>query len=178
MPAVVESGDGALLERRVLGVHRLKSAAPVGALARVSTLLGGGTKAQSDAFCALFEAYGLAFQIIDDVLNLRGFTDNRKTHAEDITEGKITAPVAKAMGRLSRAEREELWSILAAKPSDRGAIARAVALIDGCGALDACEQHARAGIEAAWQALDPLIPDSQFKIRLRAFGWFVLDRHY
>ena len=47
MPAVVESGDGALLERRVLAVHRLKSAVPPGALARMSALIGGGTQAQS-----------------------------------------------------------------------------------------------------------------------------------
>jgi geranylgeranyl pyrophosphate synthase/predicted secreted hydrolase len=178
MPAAVENGDGALLERRVLCVHRLKSAAPVGALARVAALLGGGTKQQADALNALFEAYGLAFQIVDDVLNLRGFNDNRKTHGEDITAGKVTAPVAKAMGRLSREERGELWAILSSMPQRREDIGRAIELIDRCGALDACEQEARASVEAAWQALDPLIPDSQFKVRLRAFGWFVLDRHY
>jgi geranylgeranyl pyrophosphate synthase len=150
----------------------------VGALARIAALLGGGTKEQAEALQALFEAYGLAFQIIDDVLNLRGFNDNRKAHAEDVTEGKVTAPVAKAMGRLSRDERSELWAILSGKPQRREDVARAVELIDGCGALDACEEQAQASIEAAWRALDPLIPDSQFKVRLRAFGWFVLDRHY
>ena len=126
----------------------------------------------------MFEAFGLAFQIIDDVLNLRGFDENRKNRGEDITEGKVTAPVAKAMGRLSREDRRDLWSILSGKPADRATIARAIALIDGCGALDACEHEARALVEDAWQAVDPSIPDSQFKIRLRAFGWFVLDRHY
>ena len=44
MPGVVESGDGALLERRVLAIHRLKSAAPAGALARMAALIGGGTR--------------------------------------------------------------------------------------------------------------------------------------
>ena len=51
-------------------------------------------------------------------------------------------------------------------------------LIDGCGALDACEREARERVEEAWRTVDPLIPDSQVKMRLRAFGWFVLDRHY
>ena len=178
MPEVVESGDGRLLERRVLGVHRLKSAVPPGALARMAAMIGGGTPAQVSALGELFEACGLAFQIIDDVLNLRGFDENRKSRGEDITDGKMTAPVAKAMGRLSREDRRDLWSILSGKPADRATIARAIALIDGCGALDACEHEARALVEDAWQAVDPLIPDSQFKIRLRAFGWFVLDRHY
>jgi geranylgeranyl pyrophosphate synthase/predicted secreted hydrolase len=178
MPEIVETGDGALLERRVHGLHRLKSGVPAGACARVAALIGGGSKAQVETLAALFESYGLAFQIVDDVLNLRGFDSKRKTRGEDITEGKVTAPVAKAMGRLSPAERRELWAILSSKPADGDRVARAIDLIDGCGALDACEQEARDRVEEAWRAVDPLLPDSQFKIRLRAFGWFVLDRHY
>ena len=178
MPAVVEDGDGALLERRVLATHRLKSAVPPGALARMSALIGGGTPAQSEALGNLFEAYGLAFQIIDDVLNLRGFEENRKSRGEDITQGKVTAPVAKAMTRLPLSERRELWSRLSAKPVNRSRIQDVIAIIDGCGALDACERQARELVEQEWRAVDPLIPDSLYKIRLRAFGWFVLDRHY
>jgi geranylgeranyl pyrophosphate synthase len=178
MPAVVEDGDGATLERRVLGIHRLKSAVPPGALARMAALIGGGTEQQSEAAGALFEAYGLAFQIIDDVLNLRGFDENRKNRGEDVTQGKVTAPIAKAMGRLSPAERRELWALLASKPAEHDRILQVIKMVDSCGALDACEAEARDMVETAWQAIDPLLPDSQFKVRLRAFGWFVLDRHY
>lgn len=178
VPSVVETGDGALLERRVLAVHRLKSGVPPGALARMSALIGGGTEAQSEALGHLFEAYGLAFQIIDDVLNLRGFDEDRKSRGEDVTQGKVTAPVAKAMARLPLERRRELWSRLSGRPSNRDGIQEVIAIVSDCGALDACEQQARDLVERAWQALDPLVPDSQHKIRLRAFGWFVLDRHY
>ena len=178
MPCVVDSGDGALLERRVLAIHRLKSAVPAGALARMAALIGGGTEEQSEGLGSLFESFGLAFQIIDDVLNLRGFDENRKSRGEDISQGKVTAPVAKAMGRLALDRRRELWSILGSKPTEAGRIRQAIDIIDGCGALDACESHARQLVETAWKAVDPLVPDSQFKVRLRAFGWFVLDRHY
>jgi geranylgeranyl pyrophosphate synthase len=178
MPRVVESGDGMMLERRVLGVHRLKSAAPAGAIARMAALIGGGSREQSVALGRLFEAFGLAFQIIDDVLNLRGFDEGRKNRGEDITAGKITAPVAKAMGRMGRAEREALWAILRSRPADRDAIGAAVHLIADSGALEACEAEAREIVERAWAAIDPLMADSLYKVRLRAFGWFVLDRHY
>ncbi len=178
VPQVVESGDGVTLERRVLGVHRLKSAAPAGAIARMAALIGGGSEQQARELGRLFEAFGLAFQIIDDVLNLRGFDENRKNRGEDITAGKITAPVAKAMSRLGRAEREALWAILRSRPADREAIGAAVHLVADCGALDACEAEAREIVERAWSAIDPLVADSLYKIRLRAFGWFVLDRHY
>ena len=112
------------------------------------------------------------------MLNLRGFEQDRKSRGEDITAGKITAPVAKAMGRLSREERRTLAAILASKPADQAIIREAVAIIDGCGALDACEREAGELVESAWTRVDPLVPDSQFKVRLRAFGWFVLDRYY
>jgi geranylgeranyl pyrophosphate synthase/predicted secreted hydrolase len=178
MPQIVENGDGERLERRVLAVHRLKSAAPAGALARMSALIGGGTEEQAEGLGRLFESFGVAFQIVDDVLNLRGFDENRKQRGEDIMQGKITAPVAKAMGRLSRRERERLWAILASQPDDPRLIGEAIALIDGCGALDASDADARALVESTWQSVSPLVPDSQFKVRLRAFGWFILDRHY
>ena len=43
------------------------------------------------------QSIGIAFQIIDDVLNLRGFEKNTKQRGEDIMVGKITFPIAKAM---------------------------------------------------------------------------------
>jgi geranylgeranyl pyrophosphate synthase len=178
MPGIVESGDGATLEKRVLGTHRLKSAAPPAALARMSVFLGGGTEEQSEGVGRLFESYGLAFQIIDDVLNLRGFEENRKNRGEDITRGKITAPVAKAMGRLGLSDRRTLWSIIKSKPTDYERIREAIQLIDGCGALQACSDDAHEFVESTWQSVSPLLPDSQFKVRMRSFGWFVLDRHY
>ena len=90
----------------------------------------------------------------------------------------MTAPVAKAMTRLPLERRRELLSRLTAKPSEPRDILDVIAIVDECGALEACERQARDLVEEAWQEVDPLVPDSQYKIRLRAFGWFVLDRHY
>jgi hypothetical protein len=33
-------------------------------------------------------------------------------------------------------------------------------------------------VEDAWSVLDPLVPNSLAKLMLRAFSWFVLERHY
>jgi len=33
-------------------------------------------------------------------------------------------------------------------------------------------------VESAWQQLTPLIEDSLQKLILRAFGWYILERHY
>ncbi len=178
MPRVVESGDSALLEDRILAVHRIKSAVPPSALARLAATLGGGSPEQVAAMAALFEALGLAFQIIDDVLNLRGFEGDLKRRGEDLSAGKVTFPVAKAMSRLGAAERRRVWSEIERRPDDASVIAGLVETLESCGALEACSIQARALVESAGERVDPLIADSYVKVRLRSFGWFVLERHY
>ncbi len=178
MPAAVTSGDGPFLERRVLAVHRLKTAVPAATLARMGAIAGNGTEAQIDGVGNFFESIGLAFQIIDDVLNLRGFKGDLKSRGEDIAHGKVTLPVAKAMGRLSQADRAWLWATIQSKPEDRATIDAVIEKLEGCHAIDACEEQAREMVEAAWQKLEPLVEDTLPKLMLRAFGWYVLERHY
>ncbi len=179
MADVAASGDAHLLEKRVLATHRLKTAAPAGTLARMGALVGGGTDGQVEAVGCFFEALGLAFQLIDDVLNLRGFKGDLKSFGEDIGNGTITVPVAKAMGRLPPDERRWLRETLMSKPNDDAKlIAQAIDAIERCGALDACVDDARGMVEAAWRAAEPLLDDSMPKVMLRAFGWYVLERHY
>ena len=178
MPRVVSEGAGEELHRRVRAVHRLKSAAPASCLARAGALLGGGTEQQIAALGAFVEAVGVAFQVVDDVLNITGFENDLKTRGEDLRHGKITMPVAVAMERLDLSGRTELWDILRdeARPAER--VDRAVELLGESGALDACRAEAEGLIEDGWRRLDPLLAGSHAKLMLRAFGWFVLDRHY
>jgi geranylgeranyl pyrophosphate synthase len=82
-------------------------------------MTGGGTEAQIEGLGTYLESIGVAFQIIDDVLNLRGFKGNTKHRGEDIVAGKITYPVAKAMTRLDAAERARIWGIIKSKPQDQ-----------------------------------------------------------
>jgi geranylgeranyl pyrophosphate synthase len=178
MPSVVESGDGSLLERRLLAIHRLKSAVPARSLAMIGAIIGKGTESQVNALGDFFEMLGLAFQIVDDTLNLRGFENNLKVLGEDVGQGKITMPVAKAMSRLSYADRQQLWTLVASKPHAQAVRAEAIALIHDCGALDACERHAHELVETGWHKLDPLVEDSTTKVMLRAFSWYVLERHF
>ena len=180
MPSVVESGDSALLEQRVLAVHRLKTAAPAGCLARMGAIVGGGTDAQIEALGRFFEALGLAFQIIDDVLNLRGFKGDLKTKAEDITQGKVTLPVAKAMSRLPNGRaRVAAGRRCAAKPEDPRVVGEVVAMLEACGAIDACaDAGARARRSGLARRSSRWSKTRCRKLMLRAFGWYVLERHY
>lgn len=174
----VASGDSRELERAVCAKHRLKAAAPAAALARMGAVAGGGSEAQIEAVGRFFEALGLAFQIIDDVLNLRGFKNDLKTRAEDITQGAITLPIAKAMARLDADGRKQLAATLASHPTDPVIVSRVVEQLETIGAVQACADEARDLVESAWRAADPVLPDTIPKIMLRAFGWYILERHY
>lgn len=178
VPHAIESGDSIELEKRIIAIHRLKTAAPAGALSRMGAVAGHGTELQIEGVGRFFEALGLAFQIVDDVLNLRGFKKNLKDRGEDLRHGKVTLPVAKAFSRLNKADRTWLWSIVQEKSQDQDLIEVAIEKIEACGALEQCMVEAGDYVEKAWQQLDPLVEDSLPKLMLRAFGWYVLERHY
>jgi geranylgeranyl pyrophosphate synthase len=166
------------LPTRVLAIHRLKSGAPAGYLAKIGAILGEGTEEQINALVNFFETLGVSFQVIDDVLNLKGFQDNLKTKAEDLTAGKITYPVAVAMAKMPKADRSKLWNIVRSKTDDIKMLNKAITLINKYDAINQSERFARLNLERAWKKLDPLIEDSMVKINLRAFSWYVLERTY
>lgn len=166
------------LERSVLAIYRLKTSAPVACLARMGAIIGGGSEAQIEALGNYFEKIGTAFQIVDDVLNLRGFEGNLKTLGEDISGGKITLPVAKALVSLNQNDGSELLKIVRSKSTDPKEIAHATKLMESCGALDICMKEAYSMVESAWKELDPILEPTISKIMLRGLGWYVLERHY
>jgi len=180
MDEAVRGGDSTRLEKSVMCTHRLKSAVPAGCLARMGALVGGGSQRQIDVVGMYMESIGLAFQIIDDVLNLKGFEGNVKDRGEDIKAGKVTFPVAKAMSnsRLDLAARTQVWETLKSKPQDNEVVGALIQRLDQCGAIDASIDEANKLVADAWAEVDAAIPDSFYKMLLRAFGWYVLERHY
>ena len=178
MPRAVETGESDDLVARILACHRLKTAAPAGCLARMGAVAGGGSDEQIAAVGEFFEAVGLAFQIMDDVLNLNGFKGNLKQRGEDISNGTVTLPIAIAMSRLPRDKREWLWRTLQSKPTDAVTVAAAIEVVQTCGAIAACADLARDLVENGWRKAEPLLDPSLPRVMLRAFGWYVLERHY
>jgi len=178
MPRAIETGDTAELEQRILAIHRLKTAAPAGALARMGAVGGHGSEEQIEGLGRYFESLGLAFQIVDDVLNLRGFERSLKARGEDIAHGKVTLPIAKGLALVERAERQKIWEIVRSKPQDQRVIDELIDRLEDLGAIEACSKEAHDLVEAAWQRVQPLLEDSIVKLMLRAFGGYVLERHY
>ena len=178
MPEAIKTGKSLDVEEQVLAIHSLKTAAPAAALARMGVVAGKGTELQIEAIGRFFESVGLAFQIIDDVLNLRGFKGNLKDRGEDLKQGKVTLPVAKSMSRLTKEKRAWIWENIAAKHQEQNKIEDIIELLETSGSIEDCVTQAENLVEKAWTLLDPLVEESLPKVMLRAFGWYVLKRHY
>ncbi len=95
--------DAALLER----IHRAKTGALLRASVRMGAMYAGATPLQLDALTAFGEHIGLAFQIVDDVLDVEQSSEALgKTAGKDAQQGKITFPAVHGLA-VSRHMAEE-----------------------------------------------------------------------
>jgi geranylgeranyl diphosphate synthase type II len=78
-----------LLER----IHRAKTGALLKASVRMGGICAGANADQLDALSMYGESVGLAFQIVDDILDVEESTESLgKTAGKDAAQGKITFP--------------------------------------------------------------------------------------
>lgn len=88
---------------RVLGMHHRKTAMLIRGSLRLGAQIGGATPAQLRRFEAYGDRVGVAFQIVDDLLNVRSTRGaTGKSVGSDRARGKATAP---SRGGVARSER-------------------------------------------------------------------------
>jgi len=178
MEDVVETGDASKLREVLQTIHILKTGGPAGSLCRIACILADATSEQFDVLETYGKSLGLAFQIVDDALNLRGFEGDLKELGEDIREGKITYPVTLAMSKLEKKQRKYLWTMLQKKSDDPNDIAAVIKLLDSVNAIDDCLKEARDIVRNTWELLDAVVEDSLPKLMLRTFGDYLTERTF
>ena len=173
-----DTGDAAPLIDAVSTIHAHKTGVPVVLCLLTGAIVGKARDAVIDALAQYGIAMGLAFQIGDDVLNIRGFQHGLKQPGEDIAGGKITYPVALALERLPAEQRRELLARITRRDGSEENLRSVIALLESA---DACARSLAAGedtLDRAWAALDPHLPESPAKRQLRGYGSLFLRRHY
>jgi geranylgeranyl pyrophosphate synthase len=87
-------GGAVTMDRETLAtMHRKKTGALIRASAVAGAIMGGGTGDQVDAIDRAASELGLAFQIVDDILDVEGASaDLGKTAGKDAAAGKPTYP--------------------------------------------------------------------------------------
>lgn len=128
-----------------------KTAALLATSCRTGAIVAGLPRKQIDALTQFGSSYGMAFQIVDDVLDLVSSDANMgKPTGHDLEEGVYTLPVLRA---LAEPGSDELRSLLV-REMGVPARDRCVALIRASGVIDSAISDARRYAAEATEALD------------------------
>jgi octaprenyl-diphosphate synthase len=143
---------------------------------RLGAILGGATEAQEAALGQYGHDLGMAFQIVDDVLDLTASEDVLgKPVASDLREGKVTMAVIHALERCTVDERGRIETILRDRAFNGVTHSEIMEILQRYGSLEAANARAARYAESARKAICTF-PDSEIK---RALLWapeFVVAR--
>jgi heptaprenyl diphosphate synthase len=147
-----------------------KTAALYSSGCRIGGLVGRATPEQAEALGDYGQAFGMAFQIVDDVLDVVA-TDHElgKPAGHDMAEGVYNLPVLRALAGPSG---HELRSLLGG-PLDEASRDRALALVRESDGVPSALEVARGHIDRAVAALDVLPAGPARDALARAAGHLV-----
>lgn len=159
-----------------LQVIRGKTAALFSAACEVGGVIAGAEPAQVQALYDYGDALGVAFQVVDDLLDYGG-TDAAigKNTGDDFRERKLTLPVIKAVA-LATAEERAFWVRVIEKGDQReGDLAHAQGLMATHGTMEAARVEALAWAARAQAAL-AVLPDHPLREMLDDLAGYVVAR--
>ena len=154
-----------------------KTAALFAAATEVGGVIAGAPEAQVQALKTYGTALGMAFQIVDDVLDYGGASANLgKNTGDDFREGKVTLPVLLAVAAAPDEAARAFWTRVIEKRDQReGDLEQALSLMTRADALSGAETRARAYAAEAREAL-AAFPDSPLRQALEGVVEFVVAR--
>jgi octaprenyl-diphosphate synthase len=170
------SQDLATTEAIYLQVVRGKTAALFSAATEVGGVIAGAPEDQVSALFEYGDALGIAFQIVDDLLDLDGdVAATGKNIGDDFRERKLTLPLIKAVAKAD-AEERAFWERTIEKGQQAdGDLETALRLVRDHGALDDTRVEALAWAAKAKEALTAL-PDHEIRDMLTDLADYVVAR--
>jgi octaprenyl-diphosphate synthase len=168
--------DADIDEENYLKVIRYKTAKLFEAAARLGAVIGGGSPQQEEAMAQYGMHLGTAFQLVDDVLDYSGNSEETgKNIGDDLAEGKPTLPLLYAM---KNGTPEQATAIRhAIEHGGLDGFQTVLKAIADTGALQYTREQARREIDIAKAALN-VLPDSKHKSALIQLADFAVDRSF
>jgi octaprenyl-diphosphate synthase len=143
---------------------------------RAGGILGGASAEQEERLGQYGRDLGLAFQIVDDVLDLTASESVLgKPVASDLREGKATMAVIHALERCTSAERLQIETVMVSRAFNGVKHSDILAILNRYGSMEYASKEAARYAESARNAIC-VFPDSEVK---RALLWapdFVVAR--
>lgn len=159
-----------------LKVVRGKTAALFSAATEVGGVIAGASPDQVQALYDYGDALGIAFQIVDDLLDYGG-TDAAigKNTGDDFRERKLTLPVIKAVEKASIEERAFWQRVIEQGDQREGDLEHARVVMARHGAMEAARADALAWAAKARAAIAPL-PAHDLRDMLSDLADYVVER--
>ena len=144
---------------------------------RLGAILGGATPEQEQNLAQYGRDLGMAFQIVDDVLDLTASEDVLgKPVASDLREGKATMAVILALERCTGEEREKIGAVIRERAFNGVSHGDILAILKRYRSIDAAHQRAQQYATLARNAICNF-PNVEAKRVLLWAPNFVVDRH-
>ena len=157
-------------------VIRGKTAALFSAATEVGGVIAGAPEEQVRALYAYGDALGIAFQIVDDLLDYQGqSTATGKNVGDDFRERKLTLPVIRAVALADEEERAFWTRTIERGQQDASDLDHALALLSRHDTLGYTKDKAVHWAETAKAALEPL-PGHELKDMLLDLADYVVER--
>ncbi|MBV9608233.1 MAG: polyprenyl synthetase family protein [Acidobacteria bacterium] len=143
---------------------------------RLGAILGNATEEQEEKLASYGRHLGLAFQIVDDVLDLTASEEVLgKPVASDLREGKVTMAVIHSLQRCTPEERRLVEAVLAERAFASVTLEQVLAILHRYASIDAALAAAQKHAEAARSSICSF-PQSEIKRALLWIPEFVVAR--
>ena len=174
---LMNCGDPDTTEARYLDVIRRKTAMLFEAGTRIAAILANQPPEIENALAEYGQRLGVAFQLVDDVLDYRGDTDKMgKNMGDDLAEGKPTLPLIYTLHNGDDGIRDAIRRAIESG-GDGVDVERITAAVGASGGLDYAYDLARQEAEAATAALAAL-PESPYRDALTSLTRIAVERSY
>jgi octaprenyl-diphosphate synthase len=173
---LVHAGDINTNEASYRRVIQCKTAQLFEAAAECGALLAGANDETRREIARYGQHLGMAFQLVDDVLDYSGTTDDLgKNIGDDLAEGKPTLPLIYTLLHGSESEIALVKHAIETKTAAN--LVQIIALIQNNGALEYTQQAAMREVESALACLD-CVPASRWKDEMIALAQFAVLRRF
>lgn len=157
-------------------VIELKTAVLFSSACKVAGLLNQQSEKQCEALYQFGQKLGMAFQIVDDVLDYTGNSEQLgKSLGDDLAEGKPTLALIRAQTQLNESNRQRLRTII--QEGNRDDIQEVIALLNQTDAFEYSMKQAQRLIEEALAELNHF-PDSEYKSALQEIALKTIKRNH
>ncbi len=165
--------DAGLDEARYLKIIELKTARLFSTACALGSVGWEADRRTVEALSAFGLNFGIAFQIVDDVLDIAGDeAEAGKSLGTDLSKGKLTLPVIRLLATLQGAERDEVRRLLSSADGGPEKRDRIVGLLRSRDILAPCRARADDFLAASRRAIQGLgdSPDVQHLLDLTSFA--------